>query len=55
MYLKTDNEFGVVWMYKSIALSELGRDDESEMCFKRAIELDPNSIDIFDEVVVIEE
>lgn len=54
-YLKTDDELGVVWMYKSIALSELGRDDESEMCFKRAIELDPNSIDVFDDVVVIEE
>ena len=54
-YLKTDEEFAVVWMYKSIALSELGHDDESEMCFRKAVELDPNSIEVFDEVVVIEE
>lgn len=54
-YLKIDNEAAFVWMYKSMALSELGRDEESEMCFKKAYKLDPNSIDVFDEVVVIEE
>ena len=54
-YLKIDDELALVWMYKSMALSEIGRDEESQTCFKRAMELDPNSIDVFDEVVIIEE
>lgn len=54
-YLEIDESCAVVWMYKSIALSELARDNESEFCFKKAIKLDPDSISVFDEVVVIEE
>lgn len=49
--LEIDDESALSWMYKSIALSELGRDVESEKCFKKAIELDPASMDVFDEVI----
>ena len=53
--LEIDDTSALSWMYKSIALSELGMDSESEKCFKKAIELDPSSMDVFDDVVIIEE
>lgn len=53
--IKINEDFALPWMYKSMALSELGRDEESEICFKKAIDLDPDSIQVFDEVIVIED
>lgn len=53
--IEINEDFALPWMYKSMALSELGKDDESQLCFKKAIELDPDSISIFDEVIVIED
>lgn len=53
--LESDGEMALAWMYKSMALSEIGMDGESEKCFKRAIYLDPHSINVFDEVLVIED
>lgn len=53
--LEMNGELAEALMYKSMALSEIGRDFESEDCFNRAIELDPDSINLFDEVLTIEE
>lgn len=53
--LEIDDELAFVWMYKSMALSELGCDFQSEECFKIAIDLDPNSIKVFDDVLIIED
>ena len=53
--LESDNEMALAWMYKSMALSEIGRDMESEKCFNIAIHLDPHSLNVFDDVLVIED
>lgn len=53
--IEINEDFALPWMYKSMALSEIGRDYESELCFKKAIEIDPDSISVFDEVIVIED
>lgn len=53
--LEIYEDFALSWMYKSIALSELGMDDESEICFKKAVKLDPDSLSVFDEVFVIDD
>ena len=53
--LEIDDRMALAWMYKSMALSEIGRDVESEKCFNMAIDLDPNSINVFDEILVIED
>jgi tetratricopeptide (TPR) repeat protein len=53
--LKIDDEVAVVWMYKAMALSALNCDEESEKCAKKALELDPNSLSVLDEVVIIED
>ena len=55
MCLEIDDGMALAWMYKSMALSEIGRDVESEKCFNMAIDLDPNSINVFDEILVIED
>ena len=53
--LKIDDEIALAWMYKAMALSQLGMDKKSEKCFKKAIELDPDSIEVFDEVFIVED
>lgn len=53
--LKIDDELAFVWMYKSMALCGMGRDEESGKCAKKAAELDPDSLSLLDEVIIIED
>lgn len=53
--LEADDKLASVWMYKSMALSEIGMDVKSEECFKTAMDLDPDTINLFDDVLIIEE
>ncbi|MBE6499490.1 MAG: hypothetical protein E7Z80_02945 [Methanobrevibacter thaueri] len=53
--LEINPQLAFVWMYKSIALSDIGHDIESDKCFKTAIKLDSNTITVFDDVLVIDE
>lgn len=53
--LKIDDEIALAWMYKAMALSQVDMDKECEECFKKAIELDPDSIEVFDGVFIIED
>lgn len=52
--LKIDDEIAFAWMYGAMDLSKLGRDEEVDECFKKAIELDKDTIKVLDGVHVNE-
>ena len=53
--LEIDDEIAVAWMYKAMALSALNLHDESERCAKKAVLLDPDSLDVLDGFVILED
>ena len=53
--LEIDDEVAVVWMYLAIALNRLNINDESEICTKRSVELDFDSLDALNCFIIIED